>query len=253
MRAPNPNQPAHPALIFLAGAALCLPDSPSLAGDKVPTRSVYLIGDSTVAEQKEGQPARGWGQFLQPFFKDTVLVVNRAANGRSSKSFQREGRWRDILREKPNFVLIQFGHNDVSHSDQASATLPDGEFRECLIRYIDTARKIGAQPILITPMRMRTFSSHRLSDSLGPYAKTTRAIGSEKKVPVVDLFALTTELFERLGKAQCDQFGASIGDDAHFNELGAKLLVELLVRDLRRLDTPLVNELRDGFSILAHP
>ena len=39
-------------------------------------------------------------------------VIDTAANGRSSKSFIAEGRWREALEKKGGYYLIQFGHND---------------------------------------------------------------------------------------------------------------------------------------------
>ena len=47
-------------------------------------------------------------------------MVNRAIGGRSSRTFFTEGRWQEILDGiKPgDFVLIQFGHNDVGPLDE---------------------------------------------------------------------------------------------------------------------------------------
>ena len=48
------------------------------------------------------------------FDKDRIKVENHAIGGRSSRTFQTEGRWDRILAAaKPgDFVLIQMGHND---------------------------------------------------------------------------------------------------------------------------------------------
>jgi lysophospholipase L1-like esterase len=74
-----------------------------------------MIGDSTMAEKAaEDYPERGWGQMLPYFFEGGVRIVNRAMNGRSTRSFLREGRWEPILDAlRPgDYVIIQFGHND---------------------------------------------------------------------------------------------------------------------------------------------
>ena len=68
---------------------------------------VVLVGDSTVND--EG----GWGPGFRASFGPEIQIVNLALNGRSSKSFRDEGAWAKVLPEKPDFVLIQFGHNDV--------------------------------------------------------------------------------------------------------------------------------------------
>src|SRR6476620_301181 len=79
--------------------------------------TLFIVGDSTV---KSNAPLRGWGQELAQFFDPKKInVVNRAIGGRSSRTFQNEGRWDKVLAElKPgDFVLIQFGHNDVGKYD----------------------------------------------------------------------------------------------------------------------------------------
>ncbi|MEQ1646348.1 MAG: GDSL-type esterase/lipase family protein, partial [Pyrinomonadaceae bacterium] len=78
---------------------------------KLPT--LFIVGDSTL---NSNAPMRGWGQELAQFFElSKINVVNRAIGGRSSRTFQYEGRWDKVLSElkKGDFVLIQFGHNDV--------------------------------------------------------------------------------------------------------------------------------------------
>jgi rhamnogalacturonan acetylesterase len=94
--------------------------TPSRVRDpKLPT--LFVVGDSTL---NSNAPMRGWGQELAQFFDQTrINVVNRAIGGRSSRSFQYEGRWERVLSElKPgDYVLIQFGHNDVGKYDDPAA------------------------------------------------------------------------------------------------------------------------------------
>jgi lysophospholipase L1-like esterase len=83
------------------------------ANPALPT--LYLIGDSTMKVGTAGQ--RGWGEELAPFFDPKKInVVNQAIGGRSSRTYQTEGRWDAALAmiEKGDFVIIQFGHNDAS-------------------------------------------------------------------------------------------------------------------------------------------
>ncbi len=86
---------------------------------KLPT--LWIVGDSTL---NSNAPLRGWGQELGQFFDQTKLnVVNRAIGGRSSRTFQVEGRWDKVLAEmkRGDFVLLQFGHNDVGKYDDPAA------------------------------------------------------------------------------------------------------------------------------------
>lgn len=77
---------------------------------------IALVGDSTVNDQG------GWGPGFAASFGPPVKVMNFALNGRSSKSFRDEGRWQPVLNAKPNYVLIQFGHNDNPSKGPARET-----------------------------------------------------------------------------------------------------------------------------------
>src|SRR5690242_3903457 len=87
-----------------------------------PEHTLFIIGDSTVKNSTEG--LQGWGDPIADYFDQKKLrVVNRARGGRSSRTFQTEGLWDQILKElKPgDFVLMQFGHNDGAPIDDQKA------------------------------------------------------------------------------------------------------------------------------------
>ena len=65
----------------------------SFRSDERDTITVFMIGDSTMANKPLGgdNPERGWGQMLAGYFTEDVRVDNHALNGRSSKSFIDEG------------------------------------------------------------------------------------------------------------------------------------------------------------------
>src|SRR4051812_44690800 len=67
---------------------------------------IALAGDSTVNDKT------GWGIGFAKAMNDQAEVTNFAKGGRSSKSFIDEGHWQKVLDAKPDYVLIQFGHND---------------------------------------------------------------------------------------------------------------------------------------------
>ena len=156
---------------------------------------IVLVGDSTVNDQG------GWGKGFSGSFDSQVRVVNLALNGRSSKSFRDEGAWAPALTAKPDYVLIQFGHNDSPGKGPERETDPETSYRANLIRYIDEARAAGAKPVLVTSIVRRNFDAAGKikPDSLVPYVDTTRAVAKEKKVLLMDLYALTLAQAEKLG------------------------------------------------------
>ena len=127
--------------------------------NKEPGRiSVFLAGDSTMADKKEKDyPETGWGQILPEFFNDYVTVYNYARNGRSSKSFIDEGLWDTILNhlQPGDYVFIQFGHNDQKFQDPRRYTNPFTAYRQNLVRFILDSKKKEAHPVLLTSIVRR--------------------------------------------------------------------------------------------------
>jgi lysophospholipase L1-like esterase len=61
--------------------------------------TLFMAGDSTMADKPlvPAYPERGWGQLLPLYFKASVRVENHAMNGRSTRSFIAEKRWKAII------------------------------------------------------------------------------------------------------------------------------------------------------------
>ena len=212
-------------VLFAASWFLCAADSAA--------RRLVIIGDSTVCNYPDSEPTRGWGQFIRGYFKDSVRVINLAKSGRSTKTFIKEGLWEKALMEQPDFVLIQFGHNDSHAAGRPESTEAPTDYKDYLRRYIDEARATGAMPILITPMHRRTFGTDgQLTDILRPYANAMKEVAAEKKVAVIDLHAASGKLFQQLGEAASAKMANQSGDRTHFNEQGAKAMAGLVMKEL---------------------
>src|SRR3954454_8167473 len=84
---------------------------------------VVLVGDSTVNDEV------GWGPGFRASFGPELQVINLAQNGRSSKSSRDEGWWAKVAPEKPQYVLIQFGHNDIAGKGPERETDPSTTYR----------------------------------------------------------------------------------------------------------------------------
>ncbi len=232
----------HPTLlIFLALVAML-----TAAKSADPARlTIVIIGDSTVCDYPPEHACRGWGQFIAEHFSDSVRVANHAASGRSTKTFIAEGRWKRALAEKPDVVLIQFGHNDLHGPAKPESTDAATDYRDFLRRYADEARAAHATPVFITPMHRRTFdAAGKMSDILQPYADAMKAVAAEKKVPVIDLHVTSGALFQQFGKERCPELANSPTDFTHFNEKGARAMAELVMKELPGTDPRLAKELR---------
>lgn len=135
--------------------------------------AVFTIGDSTMANKKvEVAPETGWCQVFSAFVDQTVEIKNRAVNGRSTKSFITEGRWKAVTDslKTGDYVFIQFGHNDQKIQDSTRYTEPFTTYRKNIERFVRESREKGAIPILFTSIVRRKFENGFLTDTHGNYS-----------------------------------------------------------------------------------
>ena len=195
-------------------------------------QTIAIIGDSTVCDCPTSHACRGWGQFLGDHLKESARVINLAKSGRSTKTFIQEGLWNKTIAQKPDFILIQFGHNDSHGPGKSESTDAATSYRDFLHRYIREARAAGVIPVLVTPMHRRTFKERWLEDILKPYADAMKAVAMEQRVDLVDLHTSSGKLFAKLGAEKSAEFASTPTDRTHFNERGAKAMAELVAKEL---------------------
>jgi lysophospholipase L1-like esterase len=179
---------------------------------------IVLVGDSTVNDQG------GWGPGFRAAFGPRVDVVNLAKNGRSTKSFRDEGLWAPAVTAKADYILIQFGHNDVPGKGADRETDAATTYRANLARYIDEARASGAKPVLVTSIVRRNFKDGKIvRDSLVPYVEAVHAVAADKGVPVMEMYDETLKQAETLGPDGCAEIDALDKDGKRdHTHLGAK-------------------------------
>jgi lysophospholipase L1-like esterase len=186
---------------------------------------IAIIGDSTVANYAQSDVLRGWGQMLAEFFVPGTQIDNLAQNGRSTKTFLVNPRWKKALDDKADFLLIQFGHND-SHrplTQHPEATVADGDYSDNLRKYIAAARADGETPIFVTPMHRRTFQKDgTVTQELLPYVQAMEKVAAEQKVPVIDIYTKSGDLFVKLGDPATADFTPK--DRTHFSLKGARVM-----------------------------
>ena len=104
-------------------------------------QAIWWIGDSTVQHNRiDTWPQCGMGQVLELYLRPGIPVHNHARNGRSTKSFRKEGLFAPVeagLRPG-DLLLIQFGHNDEKKEDPSRFTSPE-TYAANLLAYARTA------------------------------------------------------------------------------------------------------------------
>ena len=202
--------------------------------------TIWMIGDSTMASKKpERKPESGWGVEFAQFVKNGVVVKNKAASGRSTKSFIAENRWQAVLDsiQPGDFVIIQFGHND-QRKDSLVYADANTTYKELLKKYIKETREKGGKPVICTPVVRRHFDGNgNLLDTHGDYLKVVRTVARETKTPLVDMEALTRKLVIDLGPEKSkDLFTMRKNglDSTHLCHAGALQVAELFVKNAKK-------------------
>lgn len=211
------------------------------AADENKPIKIVLVGDSTVAEKS------GWGPaFAKKLKAGAAECVNLARGGRSSKSYRAEGWWKKALAEKPDYVLIQFGHNDQPGKGPERETDPQTTYRENLAKYIDDARDAGAVPVVVTSLVRRHFDNEgKIKSNLVEYAEAAKAVAAEKKAPLVDLHAASIADLNRIGPQSAAAYDApskepGTVDRTHLSEEGGEATALLVIQDLLEV-VPMLN------------
>lgn len=209
---------------------------------------IFLAGDSTCAiKETKAYPETGWGMPFVYFWDSSVTVVNKAKNGRSTKSFITEGLWKSITDEatEGDYIFIQFGHNDEVPTKKTYTT--EEEFRANLIKYVDEARDKKAIPILLTPVARRKFdSTGKVEGTHDVYAAIVRSVAVAKNVVLIDADKKGQQIYQQMGvenskllflqlqPGQHPNYPDGKEDNTHFSELGARLIAQMVLQDIKQ-------------------
>lgn len=236
--------------------------------------TVWLAGDSTMANPGSARCPVGWGSQFDALFNADVTVRNQAVGGRSIQTWMYEGnvsgtkgsdgecrltsgtyssRWQSMLNASTgmkagDYLFIQFGIND------SSSTCPrhvgPARYRQLMTTMVQAALARGAHPVLLTPVAALTCSGSTATKNRG-FVNETFAVGSATRAPVVDLQSLSVSLYNNLrfcphnGDFGSGPVGAFFCDDrTHFETYGAQRIAGLVAGDVRRQNLALAAYLR---------
>ena len=209
-------------------------------------------------------PERGWGEVLPLFFDRHVAIVNCAVNGRSTKSFIEQGRWKSVLDrlEVNDYVFIQFGHNDEKKEDTSRYAAPGTDYRNNLIKFVREARAKGAVPVLLTPVSRRKFDQEKRAVETHPeYSDVVREVANAENAPLIDLDGKSMALFGKLGEEKSKSMflwippgkykslPAGKQDNTHFTIEGAKAIAGLVVDGIKELHLSLESSLKPAVQL----
>jgi len=209
---------------------------------------IFIAGDSTASiKETKAYPETGWGMPFIYFWDSSVTVINRAKNGRSTKTFISEGIWKSIYDEAGpgDYVFIQFGHNDESKEKKERYTTPD-EYKNNLVKFITETKSKKAIPVLLTPVSRRRFDADgKVAQTHEVYSALVRKIAANENVLLIDLDEKSRELYQQFGSenskllflqlkpGEHPNYPDGKEDNTHFNELGARLVAQLVLKEIK--------------------
>jgi lysophospholipase L1-like esterase len=204
-----------PMLLGVAVSVLAQGDSPRAfdpgrAANRKPGTvvRVELIGDSTQTDHA------GYGRGFCANLTPNVDCVNMSRGGASTKTYREMGLWANALSTKPDYMLIQFGHNDQETKAHFERQVPIAQYESNLRRYVDEARAAGIKPVLVTPLTRRYFGPDgKIHSDLILHAETMKRVATEVKVPLIDLQDDSIAYLEKIGEAEGTKLGITKKDD----------------------------------------
>lgn len=236
-------------MVLISMLAFALPEKKKIR--------IFMAGDSTMSvKETKAFPETGWGMPFVYFWDSTIEVINRAKNGRSTKTFISEGLWKSITDEarEGDYVFIQFGHNDESKEKTERYTTPD-QYKANLTKFVNEARAKKAIPVLFTPVSRRKFKDGNAVETHAEYTPLVKEVAKNLNVALIDLDAKSLELYQQMGeensKLLFDQvlpgehpnYPDGKIDNTHFNELGARKIAEIVLAELKHLNLDLTNHI----------
>lgn len=220
--------------------------------------TIYMIGDSTMSvKDPKAFPETGWGMPFSGFFDSTVKVDNRAKNGRSTRTFISENLWQPVLEnlQEGDYVFIQFGHNDESKEKTERYTTP-GQYKTNLTRFVKETRSKKAVPVLLTPVSRRRFDKEgNALETHAAYTPLVKEVARELNVLFIDMDAKSKALYQHMGvedskllflqlkKGEHPNYPNGKDDNTHFNELGARLIAQIVLSEIRVIDPSLAERI----------
>lgn len=208
--------------------------------------TIFIAGDSTAQtyDHTAVYPQTGWGQTFHKMFTDDVIVENRSMGGRSSKSYNNDGRLDRILTElKPgDYVFIQFGINDGAVNKPERYISVEDYKKLISEKYIGETVKRGGIPVLMTPSASSWWDdeNNNYMESRADYADPTREIAKDLGVKFIDANRLMTDAWNTMGKEEvsdlyfvCEPleskaYPSGTNDRTHLKESGALKVSEII-------------------------
>lgn len=230
---------------------------------------VFITGDSTVKNtDKDPDGMWGWGSQAATIFNEKKCTpINKAMAGRSTRTYLEEGRWDEVYNsiEPGDYVLIQFGHNDIGGIDRDKergviATAKDtchvyklksnGKYKVIysfgwyLKKFIQDVREKGGTPILLSLTPRNEWKDGKIERRNETYGKWYREVAKETGVELVDVHNITADYLDKHAGSKEKCMPWYNHDHTHTSLKGAQLNAKSVAKGLKKIKSPLAKYLK---------
>lgn len=162
---------------------------------------IVIVGCGRTAADPAVPGSAGWGDALSAMMRPGVSVSSHANPGRTLKQFLKGDGLNKALARRPAWLLIGFGQTDA----EAATTIT--EFSGDLTWMIETAKKSGVAPVLVTPPVLRTLDPVNGKRAIGvaaavdahAYADAIRSVASVTGSQLLDLQREMQKTYREIG------------------------------------------------------
>jgi lysophospholipase L1-like esterase len=196
---------------------------------------IALIGDSTQTDNA------GYGRGFCANLVQAIDCINMAKGGASTKTFRNDGLWDKSLALQPDYMLIQFGHNDMVSPEHLDRQVSIEDYRQNLRNFVKEACAHHIFPVLVTPLTRRYFGADgKIHSDLTEYSNALKSVATGLNAPLIDLQALSIDYLDQVGEAGAvtlgiskkDSNGDTIPDKTHLSWQGSYVFGRIVAENL---------------------
>ena len=154
-------------------------------------------------------------------------IINRGVSGdRTLELLERiEG---DVLAEKPDFVVLQVGVNDVWCRFTSGEVVSPEEFCENYETLVSKIQATGAKLVLVQPFVLNVQDKQRFRPYMDAFNAIIHRIAEKNKLPIIPLDEIFTGITQDIPPMQ---FAA---DGVHPTHRGCRYIADLVIKELQK-------------------
>ncbi len=166
---------------------------------------------------------------LRLLYPDLAFDVLNAGVGGDRTAELLERVREDVVKEKPDCVIVQVGVNDVWCRFSLGEEVTPAAFGKNYRAILDEIAKTGAKVILIQPYVLNMGDKQRFRPYLERFNEVIRAIAQERELPLIPMDEIFAGVTQDIDPAQfCT-------DGVHPTHRGCRYIADQVVKELKKI------------------